>query len=137
MPENHFTVAVHAPQLLADIVVLDDSAVLLVQPAEPSDGREGWRLPGESLRQGEHPEACARRVLKDELGMEPDVVSLADVESLDNESWRVIFHYRCDADRRPEPAPSIREVRFFQLEHLPQMAYGSWVRDVVYRVITR
>lgn len=132
---NHSLVTDSAPQLLADIVVLDDSAVLLVRPAHPSDGLEGWRLPGDGLRHGEHPEACVRRALRDQVGMEPEIVALADVESLDGEQWQMVFHYRCDADRRPQPGPSISEARFFQLEHLPAMARGPRERDAIYRVV--
>ncbi len=123
------------PEIFADIVVLEDSAVLLVQFADPLDDLDGWRLPGDGLRHGEHPEACVRRALKDQVGMEPEIVALADVESLDGEQWQMVFHYRCDADRRPQPGPSIGEARFFQLEHLPAMARGPRERDAIYRVV--
>lgn len=121
--------------LIADAVVQTDSAVLLVRPASPPDEQEGWRLPGDQLLHGEHPEACIRRVLKEQLGLDPQWLELAEVESIPGQNWQLIFHYRCDADRMPTPAQNIEEARFFQLEHLPQTAHGMWERDVIYRVI--
>ena len=123
--------------LTADVVVQDDSAVLLVRPETPHDGAEGWRLPEERLRFGEAPEACARRLLKEQLGLEPEWVALAEVESsVDGAVWSLTFHFKCDADRRPVAGPAIAEARFFQIEHLPATAHGTWEREVVYRVVT-
>jgi len=123
--------------LVADVVVQDNSAVLLVRPRTPSDGAEGWRLPTDMLRFGEAPETGARRILRDRLGLEPERVVLAEVESsVDGGVWSLVFHFQCDADRRPAPGPAIAEARFFQIEHLPPTAHGTRERDVIYRVIT-
>lgn len=121
--------------LIADVVVLADSAVLLVRPHDPPD-RPGWRLPGEPLRHGEHPQACAARVLQDQLGLAPDWLELAEVESLPGEPWHLFFHYKCEAAQAPAPGPAIAEARFFQIEHLPDTARGPWEREVIYRVLT-
>src|SRR5436309_14628899 len=81
--------------LVADVVVQDDSTVLLVRPETPHDGAEGWRLPEERLRFGEAPEACARRLLKEQLGLEPEWVALAEVESsVDGAVWSLTFHFQ-------------------------------------------
>ena len=123
--------------LVADVVVQDDRAVLLVRPRTPSDGAEGWRLPTDMLRFGEAPETGARRIVRDRLGLEPEWVVLAEVESsVDGGVWSLVFHFQCDADRRPAPGPGIAEARFFQIEHLPPTAHGTRERDVIYRVIT-
>lgn len=127
--------AVHA--LAVDVVVQDDGAVLLVRPRIPPDGAEGWRLPGDGLRFGEAPEACARRILKEQLSLEPEWVALAEVESsVDGAVWSLTFHFKCDADRRPAAGPAIAEVRFFQIEHLPPTAHGTREREVIFRVVT-
>ncbi|TMJ01828.1 MAG: NUDIX domain-containing protein [Bacillati bacterium ANGP1] len=126
---------IHA--LEADVVVQEDSSVVLVRPRTPSDGAEGWRLPTDMLRFGEAPETGARRILRDRLGLEPEWVVLAEVESsVDGGVWSLVFHFQCDADRRPAPGPAIAEARFFQIEHLPPTAHGTRERDVIYRVIT-
>lgn len=122
--------------LIADAVVQGDSAVLLVRIQDPLDGRDEWRLPGDRLQHGEHPEICIRRVLKNSVGLDPEWLVLAEVESIPGENWQLIFHYRCDAERLPVAGQDLREARFFQVEHLPRTAHGTWERDVIYRVIT-
>ena len=120
--------------LIGDIVVLADSAVLLVKDAAED---RGWRLPGGPLRHGEHPEAAARRLLKEQTGMEPEYVELMEVESMPGTNWHLYFHFRTDLDRRPEPGPMIGDLRLFQLEHLPATQLGTWERDVIYRVVSK
>jgi len=94
-------------------------------------------LPTDMLRFGEAPETGARRILRDRLGLEPEWVALAEVESsVDGGVWSLVFHFQCDADRRPAPGPGIAEARFFQIEHPPPTAHGTRERDVIYRVIT-
>ncbi len=122
--------------LAADAVVQEDGSVLLVRLASAPDGREGWRLPGALLDHGEHPEACIRRVLKALVGLEPDWLTLTEIESVPGEVWHLRFHYRCEANHGPVRGAGVREARFFQLEHLPQTANGPWEREVIYRVIT-
>jgi len=120
-----------------DVIVQDDSAVLLVRPRTLPGGAEGWCLPGGALRFGEAPDAGARRVLRDQLALIPEWLTLAGVESdVQQGVWRLVFHFRCDADRKPVSGPDVAEARFFQIEHLPPTAHGAWERDVIYRVIT-
>src|SRR2546422_10416794 len=91
---------IHA--LEADVVVQEDSSVVLVRPRTPSDGAEGWRLPENPLRFGEAPETCARRILRDQLGLEPEGVALAEVEaSMGGGGWSLVVRFRCEGDRRP------------------------------------
>lgn len=120
--------------LVADAVVLADSAALLVRPRDPQ-GRPGWTLPGEALRHGEHPQACVERVLREQLGLTPEWLELAEVESQPGDRWHLFFHYRCEAGGPPIPGAAIAETRFFQVEHLPETAHGTWERDVIYRVL--
>jgi ADP-ribose pyrophosphatase YjhB (NUDIX family) len=120
--------------LISDIVVLEDSAVLLVQDAA---GGSGWRLPGGALRHGEHPEAAARRLLREQVGVSPENVDLVEVESVPGDNWHLYFHFRTDLDRRPQPGPAIGGLRLFQLEHLPETMHGPWEREVIYRVVGR
>jgi ADP-ribose pyrophosphatase YjhB (NUDIX family) len=123
--------------LWVDIVVCDDSAVLLVRPTAPREGTAEWRLPGAALQYGEAPNAAARRVLHDDVGLDPEYVPLADVESTMSDGvWTLIFHFRCDADRPPQAGRQIAEARFFQVEHLPPTANGTRERDIIFRVLS-
>src|SRR6266849_1725019 len=123
--------------LWVDIVVCDDSAVLLVRPTAPREGTAEWRLPGAAMQYGEAPDAAARRVLRDHLGLDPEHIQLADVESTMREGvWTPTFHFRCDADRPAKVGPPIAEARFFQVEHLPPTANGTRERDIIFRVLS-
>lgn len=123
--------------LWVDIVVCDGSAVLLVRPTAPREGTAEWRLPGAPMQYGEAPDAAARRVLHDHVGLDPESAQLADVESTVRDGvWTLTFHFRCDADRPPQPGPQIEEARFFQVEHLPPTAHGTRERDIVFRVLS-
>ncbi len=124
--------AVHT--LISDVVVLADSAVLLVKDA---DADRGWRLPGGLLHHGEHPKVGARRILREQVGVDLEFLELAEIESVPGATWHLYFHFRTDLDRRPEPGPSVGELRLFQLEHLPPTAHGTWERDVIYRVVAK
>ncbi|OLC28730.1 MAG: hypothetical protein AUH31_08270 [Armatimonadetes bacterium 13_1_40CM_64_14] len=120
-----------------DVVICDDSAVLLVRPTAKREENAEWRLPGAALQYGEAPDAAARRVLRDHVGLDPESVPLADVEStLRDGVWTLTFHFRCDAERPPQPGQQIAEVRFFQVEHLPPTAHGTRERDIVFRVLS-
>jgi ADP-ribose pyrophosphatase YjhB (NUDIX family) len=121
--------------LLVDVVVMFDSGVLLIRPTQPPAGRPGWWLPGGPLRHGEHPEEAARRYLREQVGLEPEWLDLAEVESIPGDNWRLIFHYSCDAPADPQPGPEVAEARFFQIEHLPELAHGEWEREVIFRVM--
>jgi ADP-ribose pyrophosphatase YjhB (NUDIX family) len=45
------------------------------------DSQTGWFLPNDSLKHTEHPEAGARRVLKDQAGIDTPALKLAQIES--------------------------------------------------------
>ena len=123
--------------LWVDVVVCDDGSVLLVRPAAPREGTAEWRLPGDAIQYGEAPDAAARRVLHDHVGLDPEYVQLADVEStMRDGTWTLIFHFRCDADRLPQPGRQIAEARFFQVEHLPPTAHGTRERDIIFRALS-
>ncbi len=124
-------------ELSVDIVVCDDSAVLLVRGTAPREGTAEWRLPWAAMQYGEAPDAAARRVLHDHVGLDPEHIQLADVESTMREGvWTLTFHFRCDADRPPKVGPQIAEARFFQVEHLPPTANGTRERDIIFRVLS-
>lgn len=123
--------------LWVDVVVCDDSAVLLVRPTAPREGTVEWHLPGAALQYGEAPDVAARRVLHDTVVLDPEDVQLVDVESIVRDGvWTLAFHFRCDADRPPQAGQQIAEARFFQVEHLPPTAHGTREREIIFRVLS-
>ena len=94
IPEEAFATCLrHVPQVCVDLVVAHDGGVVLARRQnEPAAGE--WFWPGGRLRKGEHLETAARRVAREELGLEVtvdeqlgaaehlwDTLSVAGVES--------------------------------------------------------
>jgi ADP-ribose pyrophosphatase YjhB (NUDIX family) len=131
-----------AVKLVADIAVVADRRVLLVRYEDVSryDGQRGWFLPDDYLADGEHPDAAARRILRDQAGLqlEPE---LAEIESLTNGAWHLIFHYRAAASA-PDSVrcgANVSRAEWFPLDALPpdaEQAHQGWAADVLSRLIT-
>lgn len=76
---------------------------------------DGWRLPGTYLREGEHPEAAARRVWTDQLGLgeppdldRPQVLSTAagSRRAPGARHWDLVFLHDVDGPPAPGEPPS-------------------------------
>ena len=57
-------------------VILENGRVLATQRHERDDMGGKWEFPGGKIKLGETPEACLRRELREELGVEADVRDL-------------------------------------------------------------
>lgn len=67
-------------------VCLDGSRILLTLWAgDPEAGK--WTLPGGGIHFGEHPEAALAREFYEETGLEPEIGSLLDVDSVVYPPW--------------------------------------------------
>jgi ADP-ribose pyrophosphatase YjhB (NUDIX family) len=82
------------PRVGIGIVLLRGDEVLLVRRAKPP-GVGQWSLPGGAQELGETAEACARRELFEETGLQAGPVHMvAHVDSIHrDESGRVQYHY--------------------------------------------
>jgi 8-oxo-dGTP diphosphatase len=82
------------PRIGVSACVWRDGKVLLVERGkEPWKGK--WSLPGGSLEFGETVREAARRELKEETGIEADLVSLVDVDDaiMRDEAGGPVAHY--------------------------------------------
>jgi ADP-ribose pyrophosphatase YjhB (NUDIX family) len=88
------------------------------------------------LNHEEHPEQAARRILREQAGIEPPQIELSHVESFGNGAWHLVFHFVADLD---EPATvrsgdNVAEIAWFGLDALPDpedMAHHGWGLDVI------
>ena len=131
-----------AVKLVADVAVVANRRVLLVRYKDVSryDGQRGWFLPDDYLAEGEHPDAAARRILRDQAGLQLEP-ALAEIESLANGAWHLIFHYRAAAVA-PESVrwgANVAGAGWFPLDALPpdaEQAHEGWAADVLSRLTT-
>lgn len=102
------------------VVVTNLSGDLLL--LRHSYGPDVWSLPGGGLKRGEDPEQCARREVKEELGMTLGRLRpLGRIEEHISGSPHTahLFAAVCDARPRPDRREVI-EARFFPTHSLPE-----------------
>ena len=106
------------------IVERDDGAVLLVRHSY----RRKWGVPGGLMKRGEHPEVALRREVREEVGIEVDVLGEpAVVVDPDPQRVDLVFRARVRAgegDARPVSA-EILEVRWFLPDELPELQFET------------
>ena len=87
-----------------------------------SYGPEVWGLPGGGLKPGEDPEICARREVREEIGIE--IGSIAKVAALEEElsgSPHTAHLFTATCNARPNPDQrEVLEARFFPSHSLPE-----------------
>lgn len=125
--------------IVAHVAVLHHNSALLVKYADTSqyDNQPGWFLPNDGLRHVEHPETAAKRILRDQLGIENATLKLVDVESFigDNKSWHLIFDYLAfPVSMRVVKGEGLAEATWFEIDKLPgpnEFAHNGWGRAVL------
>jgi len=134
-----------AHRLVADVALLAAGEVLLVRYRDVRryDGQRGWFLPDDHLAFEEHPDDGARRILREQTGLEAAQPRLAFIESLpgDGGPWHLIFHYRAEiaAPIEVSPAGNVAATAWFQLDRPPapaEVAHDGWALDVLERIRT-
>ena len=106
------------------IVERDDGAVLLVRHSY----RRKWGVPGGLLQRGELPDVALRREVREEVGIDVDVLGEpAVVVDPDPQRVDLVFRARVKGDgaeARPVSA-EILEVRWFPSEELPELQFET------------
>jgi ADP-ribose pyrophosphatase YjhB (NUDIX family) len=130
-----------APRLVADVMVAAKGKVLLVRYSDVSkyDGQQGWFLPDDFLAYGEHPSDAALRILREQVGLTLQNVTLGLIESFgaeDGGQWHLVFHHRVELDEIADvrPLTNTRSAEWFSLNSLPEaqsVAHHGWALDVI------
>ena len=129
-------------RLVADVAVVAGDHVLFVRYRDTAkyDGEAGWFLPDDYLARPEHPDEAARRILREQAGLEEVEVELAEIESFDGEAWHLVFHYVAAIDEPVEVAAegNVADAKWCPLGDLPdarETAHHGWALDVLSRVL--
>ena len=125
-------------KLIADIAIIAGNRVLLVKYRDVSryDGQRGWFLPDDFLHYAEHPDDAAKRIAKEQAGLNLPQVRLSQIESFGNGAWHLAFHYRADLKRaaRVPVTGNVAAAEWFELTKLPKrsaVAHHGWALDVL------
>lgn len=95
-----------------------------------------WRLPSGYLREGEHPDECVRRVMRDQIGAGKFDVSAPRVFSYAEPSdwypghrhWDIVFVYDVNLGEPVKELPWWGELRFVKKSDIQRLDFG-WNGD--------
>jgi 8-oxo-dGTP diphosphatase len=110
----------------AAFVVNSKGYILLVKRGvEPAKGK--WSLPSGFIEIDETPEEACLRELKEETGLEGQIIGLVGVYSQDSSRYKsvVIIGYRVEAAGSPRPGSDSEDARYFSSGSLPEIAFSS------------
>lgn len=111
------------PVLTVDTVVIDKGKILLIKRGtEPFKGK--WALPGGRVECGETVEEAALRELKEETGIDAELVTLLSVYSDPNRDPRghyvsVAFIAKPTKEQEPKASTDAAEAKWFDLSEIP------------------
>ncbi len=123
--------------LVAHIAALHHSSALLVKYKVGPDDQQGWFLPNDNLHHLEHPEQAAKRILKEQVGIDEATLKLAEIESFvgNNQTWHLIFDYLAfPRTMKVSPGDAIAEAKWFEIDQLPaseEFAHHGWGKSVL------
>lgn len=123
------------PKPCAGALVVRDGRVMLTRRAiEPARG--AWDIPGGFLGEGEHPEQCARRELREETGLDIQITGLLgifmDTYGKNGRSTLNIYYLATvEADAEPRPADDVDQIQWFGPRELPSRLAFAHTREVL------
>lgn len=122
-------------KLIADVAVFAEGEVLLVKYRDSNkyDHQKGWFLPDDLLREFEHPDEAAKRILHEQLKISNVDIKLFGMESFkgNDKTWHLAFHYILELPKAPDifASPDIEFYDWIDLNELPdpkEVAHHGW-----------
>jgi ADP-ribose pyrophosphatase YjhB (NUDIX family) len=125
-------------KLIIDVSLFSDGATALLKYTAGPDDQGGWFIPNDQLVDPEDPYDAARRLVKDQVGIDIAKAELVDIESFKGRdgSWHLAVHFRAAvaASAKLSPGEGVAEVRWFPMNALPAssaVAHHGWYLDVI------
>jgi ADP-ribose pyrophosphatase YjhB (NUDIX family) len=126
--------------LICDLAVLAEGSVILVRYEDKAkyDNETGWFLPDDVLHELEHPTRAAKRIAREQMGLELDEVGLEHIESFrgNDGGWHMSFHHMAElaSIRAIQPGSGVAVWQWFPLGELPprsEVAHHGWALSVL------
>jgi ADP-ribose pyrophosphatase YjhB (NUDIX family) len=120
-------------KLVADVAVFSKGKTLLAKyaNAENYNGQTGWFIPDDLIAFGEALEDAAKRILKEQLGIENTEVQFCFHESFIgmDKSWHLVFHFKAEVENDSVKQSSDIETQWFAINSLPDkkdVSHHGW-----------
>jgi len=103
-----------------------------VKYREMPDGQKGWFLPNDDLKHVEHPEEGAKRILREQVGIEPSTLKLAQIESFvgNSKTWHLVFDFLAfPLSMNMKKSTRVLDAQWFEIDKLPpvsEFAHNGW-----------
>ena len=128
----------HVPRVAVNLLLKKGGEFLLTKRAIPPE-RGSWHLPGSFLLKGEKIKDCAKRVGKEELGLNIDANKLQLLGIFDDTDKDIrghivdiIYGYEVEKDTAFKPGRDTEEVKFFSKIPKVVFAHKGILQDLGY-----
>ena len=108
-------------------LVLNKKGEILLVKRGVKPGLGKWALPSGFIEMDETPEKACLRELKEETGLNGNIVELFGVYSQKSLTYQnvIIITFSVKATGKPQPGSDSLKAEFFPLENLPEVAFVS------------
>lgn len=133
-------------KLIADVALFAEGEVLLLKysDVEKYDHQTGWFLPDDSLKEFEHPDDAAIRILHGQLKIVNVQVQLDNIESFqgNDKTWHLVFHYKSKFPEAPDiiQGDNVEFYDWFPLNNLPdknEVAHHGWALTTIQNILNK
>lgn len=119
--------------LTVDAIILLDGKIVLIKRKNPPF-ENYYALPGGFVEKGETVEQALVREVKEETGLDVDIVKLVGVYSEPDRDPRgrvISLCYLAEARGEPVPGADAKDIALFSLSELPELAFDheQMIRD--------
>lgn len=136
-----YTVYYENPLPVASAIVINEKREVLLVKRARDPYKEMWCLPIGFAESGEHIEHAALRELKEEAGVEGEIIRLIDVDTVDNYfygSLAIVTYEIRKTDGQVRPGDDASDAGYFQINSLPPLAWSSNEKAIaIYRGLYR
>src|SRR5260370_39905479 len=132
----------HPIKPIVTVSLIEKGHVLYVNLKNGPDSESGLFLPNDVLKQGEDPYEGARRVAKEQAGVDVRKPTLLDVDSFEGNdgTWHLALHFSADVQNRNavKVATSVASTRWSSAAQLPpdsEVAHRGWYNSIAKRAL--